>query len=267
MDILKRSLAPITDEAWDEIIDEARDALRQTLTARRFVDVIGPKGLDYPAVGLGRLDVPEKQPEDGVRYGVHRVQPLVETRIQIQLGVWELDNAARGAKDIDLDPVSDAAKSLALFEEDAIYRGFKAGGIAGMAELAEHDAATFDGSADKFPETVIGAMLTLQNAGVEGPYTLVLNSDLYRVLERGVQGYPPRRRIEDVIGGPIVVAPHLEGGFLVSTRGGDLELTLGQDVSLGYEDHDTRTVRLYLSESFTFQIVDPAAYVPLAVTK
>ena len=38
----------------------------------------------------------------------------------------------------------------------------------------------------------------------------------------------------------------------LSTRGGDYELHLGQDVSIGYLEHDAESVRLYFQESLTF---------------
>jgi uncharacterized linocin/CFP29 family protein len=50
-----------------------------------------------------------------------------------------------------------------------------------------------------------------------------------------------------------------------SQRGGDAELTLGRDMSIGYHSHDERTVRLYFTESFTFRVVGPEAVVGLAI--
>jgi uncharacterized linocin/CFP29 family protein len=49
----------------------------------------------------------------------------------------------------------------------------------------------------------------------------------------------------------------MDQSMLVSVRGGDLELVLGQDLSIGYDSHTTDTVKLYFTESFTFRIVDP----------
>ena len=132
MDMLKRSLAPITDEAWAEIQEQAKKTLTSTLTARKFVDVVGPKGWDYTVVPTGRLTVATSQPKDGVKYGIYQAQPLIETRIPFELDIWELDNIARGARDLDLQPVIDAARKAALFEEQAIYHGFKDGAIAGI---------------------------------------------------------------------------------------------------------------------------------------
>lgn len=267
MDILKRNLAPITDAAWEELSEQAEQTLRAHLTARTFVDVIGPKGFDYSAVGLGRLDVSKKQDAAGVSYGIRRVLPLVEARAQLELDIWELDNVSRGAKDVDLDPVDDAAKAIARFEESAIYRGLADANIVGIASASAHQPITVETEGSRFAEPVTRALLAMQEAHVEGPYTLVLGPALYRTMESCCDGYPPRKRIENLIGGKVLLGLSLEGGFLVSTRGGDMELILGQDISLGYETHDTKKVRLYLSESFTFRMLEPAAAVALTKAK
>jgi uncharacterized linocin/CFP29 family protein len=46
---------------------------------------------------------------------------------------------------------------------------------------------------------------------------------------------------------------------VVARRGGDFELTVGQDWSIGYKGHDKENVDLYLTESFTFRVLEPAA--------
>jgi uncharacterized linocin/CFP29 family protein len=50
-------------------------------------------------------------------------------------------------------------------------------------------------------------------------------------------------------------------------RGGDLELILGQDFSIGYEHHDHQNVKLYITETFTFRILDPSVFVKLTMRK
>lgn len=50
---------------------------------------------------------------------------------------------------------------------------------------------------------------------------------------------------------------------MISLRGGDFELTVGQDFSIGYLDHNAERVRLYLEESFTFLILSQQAAIPL----
>jgi uncharacterized linocin/CFP29 family protein len=46
-------------------------------------------------------------------------------------------------------------------------------------------------------------------------------------------------------------------------RGDDFRLTVGEDFSIGYLDHDATTVSLYIEESFTFEVLEPRAAVRL----
>jgi uncharacterized linocin/CFP29 family protein len=62
----------------------------------------------------------------------------------------------------------------------------------------------------------------------------------------------------------VVWAPAVDGAVVLSQRGGDFELTVGQDFSIGYRSSDATTVDLYLEESVSFRINTPAAAVHLA---
>ena len=73
----------------------------------------------------------------------------------------------------------------------------------------------------------------------------------------------PRTAIRWPSGSPSRSAPAIEGGVLLSLRGGDYELHVGQDLSVGYAAHDRQVVELYITESFTFRTLEPAAAVAL----
>ena len=94
---------------------------------------------------------------------------------------------------------------------------------------------------------------------------LALESGLYEGVSAATEdGYPIAKQIERIlVDGRVVHAPALHGGVLLSVRGGDYELTVGQDLSLGYAWHDRHAVELYLTESFTFRVLEPAAAVYL----
>ena len=66
------------------------------------------------------------------------------------------------------------------------------------------------------------------------------------------------------VDGGIIWAPAIEGGFVLSTRGGDFELDIGQDLSIGYLSHSSTSVELYLQETFTFRLLTAEACVTLA---
>jgi uncharacterized linocin/CFP29 family protein len=106
------------------------------------------------------------------------------------------------------------------------------------------------------------ARVQLGRHHVEGPYHLILGPTAYRVLMSGAAGdYPLHRRVKDLLGGDIHLARHAGGGFLLSERGGDAKLTLGQDISVGFHDRVGTSLHLFLTESFTFRVLAPEAVI------
>ncbi len=134
VDIFKRQLAPLSGEAWKEVNDRAGQVLKNYLSARKVVNVVGPKGWEYSFLPEGRLDLIETGSEVGA--GLRKSKPLVELRVPFRLNRWELDNIDRGTADPDLGPLEEAARKIALFEENTIYNGFEAGMIKGLVREA-----------------------------------------------------------------------------------------------------------------------------------
>jgi uncharacterized linocin/CFP29 family protein len=263
MNILKRNLAPLTEKAWAEISDTLKDILTTHQTARKFVDIDGPNGLEFGGVPTGRLTLPKQQSHKGVNYGIREFLPLVEVRKPFELDMWEMDNIERGAKDADLEPLEEAGKEIALFEENAIYHGFKKAGIKGLKETSEHETVKIPEDVNGFLKEIGNQILKLRQQLVEGPYTLVINSSEWIRLLNLSQGYPVTKQLEDILGGQVLINHANEDSFLVSQRGEDYELILGQDISIGYDHHDSEKVKLYLTSSFTFRVNSPEAIVVL----
>ena len=71
------------------------------------------------------------------------------------------------------------------------------------------------------------------------------------------------RHIKGLVDGEIIWAPAIKDAFVLTTRGGDFSLYLGEDVSIGYLSHDDKKVRLYLQETFTFLLLTTEASVAL----
>ncbi|MFZ0502833.1 MAG: family 1 encapsulin nanocompartment shell protein, partial [Chthoniobacterales bacterium] len=102
-------------------------------------------------------------------------------------------------------------------------------------------------------------------AGVNGPYALLLGAEPYTAIGGGSDdGYPVLKHIQRLVDGEIVWAPAIKGGFVLSTRGGDFALHIGQDISIGYLSHSETVVRLYFQETFTFLLLTTEAAVVLA---
>ncbi|MGO9832913.1 MAG: family 1 encapsulin nanocompartment shell protein [Polyangiaceae bacterium] len=264
MDLLKRKLAPITPEGWEQIDNEARRVLKLHLAARKVVDFSGPHGWKLGGVNTGRLKPIQKGPLPEVQQAVRDVQPLIEVRSPFVIKIIELDYAARGADDLNLDPVIAASERIALAEDMAAFNGFKDAHIGGIIEASPHAPIEVKAILD-WPRAVVRAKDVLRAAGMNGPYALVLGPQAYAELTADSEdGYPLRQRIEANVDGPLVWAPALgSGALLLTTRGGDYELTVGQDMSIGYTLHDRENVELYLTESFTFRVLEDKAAIHL----
>ncbi len=81
--------------------------------------------------------------------------------------------------------------------------------------------------------------------------------------ETSDHGYPVKTHLSRIVDDEILWAPAVKGGVLLSTRGGDFELCLGQDLSIGYADHDATSVHLYFQQAFTFRMLTAEAVVGL----
>jgi uncharacterized linocin/CFP29 family protein len=262
MDLLKRRHAPITPEAWKQIDDEAKRVLQLNLAGRKLIDFDGPHGWQYAAVNTGHLAL-RTDGGLGVPWGVREVAPLIEVRVPFELPIMELDNASRGAV-LDIPAVVSAAEKTAHAEDNAIFNGFKAGGIEGIIPTAAHPALTIPDDYADYPSVVVNAAETLRRAGINGPYALALGPTCYAGLAQAAEdGYPIRERVEHVLDGPMVLAPKVDGAVLLSHRGGDYQLSVGQDLSIGYAGHDRDKVHLYLTESFAFRVLERGAAVYL----
>lgn len=268
MDIFKKNLAPITQEAWAEIEEQARDTLNVNLSARSIVDFDGPHGMQKSSINLGHVEFGPSGVIKGVEFGSRKVLPLIEVRVPFSLSMEELDHISRGFKTPDLDPVEEAARKAAHFEEKAIFRGFAKGNIDGIFPSSEHKPLKMKKSGQNYQEIVENAVVELQNDDIDGPYQLILGTKPYQsVMQGDEKGYPLRKRLEGILGGSIHWSPALEGGVVLSGRGGDFVFTVGQDFSIGYAGHDAKKVNLYFTESFTFQALEPRAAIELQMQK
>ncbi|HTS12747.1 MAG TPA: family 1 encapsulin nanocompartment shell protein [Candidatus Limnocylindrales bacterium] len=264
MNNLHRELAPISDAAWAQIEEETSRTLKRYLAGRRVADVSGPAGTGLSAVGTGHLHTIAAAGE-GVISRQREVKALAELRVPFDLERQMIDDVERGANDSDWQPAKDAAQKLAFAEDRAIFDGYDAAGIVGVRQGTSNPKKSLPEDVRKYPEAFAQALSQLRLVGVNGPYSILLGADAYTELaETSDYGYPVLEHVKRLFEGKIIWAPALDGAFVVTTRGGDLDLHIGQDASIGYLSHTEKQVRLYLQETFTFLYLTSEAAVALA---
>ena len=264
MNNLHRELAPVSDAAWAQIEEETTRTLKRYLAGRRVVDVHGPDGTTLSAVGTGHLRAIQSAGE-GVISRQREAKALVELRVPFDLERRMIDDVERGANDSDWQPAKDAARKLAFAEDRAIFEGYDAAGIVGVRQGTSNPKKPLPKDVRKYPEAFAQALSQLRLVGVNGPYSILLGAQAYTELaETSDYGYPVLEHVKRLVEGKIIWAPAIDGAFVVTTRGGDLDLHIGQDTSIGYLSHTDTHVRLYLQETFTFLYLTSESAVALA---
>jgi len=252
MNNLHRELAPISDAAWTQIEEEASRTFKRYIAGRRVVDVEGPAGAAFSAVGTGHLKTIAAS-KDGIVARQREVKPLVELRFPFEINRQAIDDVERGANDSDWQPVKDAARQIAFAEDGAIFDGYTAAGIGGIRQGTSNPVKTLPADVREYPDAIAQCLSQLRLVGVNGPYAVLLGADAYTALaETSDHGYPVLEHVKRLVKDKIIWAPAIAGAFVLTTRGGDFALYLGQDVSIGYLSHTDAVVRLYLQETFTF---------------
>jgi uncharacterized linocin/CFP29 family protein len=264
MNNLHRELAPISDAAWAQIEEETSRTFKRYLAGRRVVDVHAPGGTGLSAVGTGHLRT-IAPPSKEIIARQREVKALVEIRVPFDLERQMIDDVERGANDSDWQPAKDAARQVAFTEDSAIFEGYAAAGIVGVRQGTSNPKLTLPADVRQYPDAIAQSLSQLRLAGVNGPYSVLLGADAYTALaETSDNGYPVLDHVKRLVKEEIIWAPAIAGAFVITTRGGDFDLHIGQDLSIGYLSHTEISVRLYLQETFTFLYLTSEAAVALA---
>jgi uncharacterized linocin/CFP29 family protein len=263
MNNLHRELAPISDGAWAQIEEEVARTIKRYLAARRVVDLQGPAGTALSAVGTGHLR-PITETSDGILTRQREVKALIEVRVPFELDRQQIDDVERGADDSDWQPAKDAARKIAFAEDRAIFEGYPAAGITGIRQGTSNPVMTMPDDVREYPDAIARALSQLRLVGVNGPYSVLLGAEAYtKLAESSDNGYPILEHIRRLVETEIIWAPAIEGAVVLTTRGGDFDLHVGQDFSIGYLSYSETAVKLYLQETFTFLLLTTEASVSI----
>ncbi|MEW6437072.1 MAG: family 1 encapsulin nanocompartment shell protein [Pseudomonadota bacterium] len=252
MNNLHRELAPISSSAWEQIEEEASRTLKRYLAARRVVDIEGPKGVDFSSIGTGHTR-PITPLCNGLEVSQREVRPLIELKVPFELTRQAIDDVERGSNDSDWQPLKDAARTIAFAEDHAVFEGYADAGIQGVRQATSNQPVALPTDVRAYPDAVAEAVERLRLAGVNGPYALLLGAEPYtRITGASDDGYPVLKHIRELVDKEIIWSPAIKGGVVLTTRGGDFDLYLGQDISIGYLSHTESAVKLYFLESLTY---------------
>ena len=263
MNNLHRELAPISDAAWSQIEEETTRTL-SGIWPDDGLWISSPGGIALPGVS-DRPPAVDPAPAEGIVANQREVKPLVELRVPFELPArrsttWSADRTTPIGS-----PRKTRRRNLPLLKTgpsstDTLRPVSRAFGRAPAIQ-----STTLPADVRDYPDAVAHALSQLRLVGVNGPYSVLLGADEYTALaETRDHGYPVLEHVKRIVDGNIVWAPAIEGAVVLTTRGGDFELNIGQDVSIGYLSHTDSAVRLYLQETFVFRVLTSEASVVLS---
>lgn len=258
MDFLKRNLAPLSAAAWNEVDKRAKLVLKSLLSVRKFANVKGPYGISTGAVNTGRLIIHK---EGDVRYGTYDVRPLVETRINFVMGRWELDNIERGAKDINYDALDTAVKQAAYFEEKAVFHGLPDAKIEGLLNSTSHEKIEFGTNSEEVLKNIAKAVLMLEDSYAEKPYSLIMGEQKWIQINSYRDDYNFSKKLAELVPGGVFISRVIDEAVMVPFDDENIEFSIGEDFAVGYQEDDEKTVKLFITESFTFRVLDKSLVV------
>ena len=112
-------------------------------------------------------------------------------------------------------------------------------------------------SGDEILRAISEAKYSLMDNYAEGPYDLVLSPEAYDRLNQIYEGAPLLPIVGKLLdGGVILRSKSVNGAIMIPHRHEDLELTIGQDFAIAYDSYDEENVNFFVTESFTFRILD-----------
>ncbi|HJQ84950.1 MAG TPA: family 1 encapsulin nanocompartment shell protein [Candidatus Binatia bacterium] len=259
-DWLKRDAAPLSGRTWKEIDDAVIRAAKQELAGRRIADFEGPKGWSHVAEPLGTRR-PGPRARSGAQCSIPDVMLLSELRKDFTLAWESIDAFERGSRVLDTSPAEQAAREVALAEDDLAFHGGP-GSVGFLRAEAGPKTGLGDWSnAGQVAADLVGAVAKLDEAGIAGPYAAVLDpSRFYAYLRAAAERRLSTEadRLEGLFNG-IHRSSVIRGGGVFSLRGNDFLIVVGGDLTVGYRHHDETSVHLFCVESVGAHLLTPDA--------
>jgi len=257
---LNRDAAGIPETLWERIDDAAREAAREILTSRRFLDLEGPFGLGLTSVETGSESYcrPAQPDAAGVVAGSAIAVPVLQQ--VFELSIRRVEGHLRMGLPLDLDPVQEAATAVAHREDEIVYHGIAELGIPGLLTHPQRLRQTIGDwkHVEQALNEVLAGVDRLDDAGFRGPYALALSPSRYNSLFRRYEGSDMLQldHLRRLCEAGVFKAP-VQGGLIVDPRAGILRV--GQDLEVGYSMNDGIHHKLFVSESLVLALDEPGA--------
>jgi len=189
-----------------------------------------------------------------------RALPVPMLQQPCALSVRRVEGHRQLSLPLDLHPVEGAAEAVARSEERMIYHGVPSLGLDGLTTVAGRATVPCGDWNDlsRALADVLTPVNRLDANGFSGPYALALAPTRYNALFRRFEGSDMLKvdHLRRLCEAGLYKAP-VDGGVVVDPRVGNL--TVGQDLRVGFAVNDGVNLKLFVSESLVLLLDEPGA--------
>ncbi|RJS59918.1 family 1 encapsulin nanocompartment shell protein [Bacillus sp. PK3_68] len=264
--------SPLTDQDFAQLDQTVIEAARRQLVGRRFIELYGPLGRGIQSV-FNDIFVENHEAKmdfqgsfDTDIESSKRVNYTIPMLYKDFVLYWrDLEQAKVLDIPIDFSAAANAARDVAILEDQMIFHGSKEFDIPGLMNVKgrlTHLMGNWYESGSAFQD-IVDARNKLLEMNHNGPYALVLSPELYSLLHRVHKdtNVLEIEHVRELITDGVFQSPVLKGktGVLVNTGRNNLDLAVSEDFETAYlgEEGMNHPFRVY--ETVVLRIKRPAA--------
>lgn len=264
--------SPLTDQDFLQLDQTVIEAARRQLVGRRFIELYGPLGRGVQSIFN---DVFTENYEAKMDFqGAFDTNIEVGKRVNYTIPLlykdfvlyWrDLEQAKVLDIPIDFSVAANAARDVAILEDQMIFHGSKEFDIPGLMNVkgrSTHLIGNWYESGSAFQD-VVEARNQLLEMNHNGPFALVLSPELYSLLHRVHKdtNVLEIEHVRELVTDGVFQSPALKGktGVLVNTGRNNLDLAVSEDFDTAHlgEEGMNHPFRVY--ETVVLRIKRPAA--------
>ncbi|WP_078410518.1 family 1 encapsulin nanocompartment shell protein [Priestia abyssalis] len=264
--------SPLTDQDFLQLDQTVIEAARRQLVGRRFIELYGPLGRGVQSIfnDIFTENYEAKMDFQGafdtdIEVG-KRVNYTIPLLYKDFVLYWrDLEQAKVLDIPIDFSAAANAARDVAILEDQMIFHGSKEFDIPGLMNVkgrSTHLIGSWYESGSAFQD-VVEARNQLLEMNHNGPFALVLSPELYSLLHRVHKdtNVLEIEHVRELVTDGVFQSPALKGktGVLVNTGRNNLDLAVSEDFDTAHlgEEGMNHPFRVY--ETVVLRIKRPAA--------
>lgn len=272
--------SPLTNQDFAQLDQTVIEAARRQLVGRRFIELYGPLGRGIQSV-FNDIFVENHEAKmdfqgsfDTDIESSKRVNYTIPMLYKDFVLYWrDLEQAKVLNIPIDFSAAANAARDVAILEDQMIFHGSKEFDIPGLMNVKgrlTHLMGNWYESGSAFQD-IVDARNKLLEMNHNGPYALVLSPELYSLLHRVHKdtNVLEIEHVRELVTDGVFQSPVLKGktGVLVNTGRNNLDLAVSEDFETAYlgEEGMNHPFRVY--ETVVLRIKRPAAICTLVDPK